>query len=132
RDLDVHDRLEHDRPTLAHRRQEVLAAGGDEGNLLAVDAVMLAVVDHYPHVDHRIAGDGAGGEHFAHALFHGRDELARNRAALDLVEELEAAPARQRLDAQVDLAELAGTAALLLVPVVAFRWRRDGFAVGDP
>jgi hypothetical protein len=34
-------------------------------------------------------------------------------------------PARQRLDAQVDLAELAGAAALLLVPMVAFRRRRD-------
>ena len=42
----------------------------------------------------------------------------------DLVDELEAAAARQRLDAQEDLAELAGAAGLLLVPVVALGGRR--------
>ena len=39
---------------------------------------------------------------------------------LTCVDELEAAAARQRLDAQEHLAELAGAAGLLLVPVVAF------------
>ena len=42
------------------------------------------------------------------------------------------AAARQRLDAQEDLAELAGAAALLLVPVVALGRRGDRLAVGDP
>jgi hypothetical protein len=70
-------------------------------------------------------------QHLAHALFHGRDELPGDGAALDLVDELEAAAARQRLDAQEHLAELAGAAGLLLVAVVAFGRRRDGLAVGD-
>jgi hypothetical protein len=69
-DLDVDDRLEDDRPGVAHRRQERLRAGGDEGDLLAVDAVVLAVVDDDAHVDHRMAGDRAGAEHLAHALLH--------------------------------------------------------------
>jgi hypothetical protein len=46
--------------------------------------------------------------------------VSRDRAALDLVDELEAGAARQRLDAQEHLAELAGAAGLLLVAVVAF------------
>jgi hypothetical protein len=41
------------------------------------------------------------------------------------------APALQRLHAQHDLAELAGTAALLLVAAVTFGGRGDGLAVGD-
>ena len=41
------------------------------------------------------------------------------------------AAARQRLDAQEHLAELAGAAGLLLVPVVAFGRRGDRLAVGD-
>ena len=36
------------------------------------------------------------------------------------IDELEAGAARQRLDAQVHLAELARAAGLLLVPVMAF------------
>ena len=55
-----------------------------------------------------------------------------NGAALDLVDELEACAARQRLDAQEHLAELAGAAGLLLVPVVAVGPGADGLAVGDP
>jgi hypothetical protein len=56
---------------------------------------------------------------------------ARDGAALDRVDELEAGAARQRLDAQVHLAELAGAAALLLVAVVALGRPRHGLAVGD-
>ena len=66
------------------------------------------------------------------ALLDRRDELAGDRAALDLVDELEAGAARQRLDAQEHLAELAGAAALLLVPMVALGRRGDRLAVGDP
>ena len=43
-----------------------------------------------------------------------------NRAALDLVEEFEAAAARQRFDAQEHFAELTGAAGLFLVAVMTF------------
>ena len=46
------------------------------------------------------------------------DELARDRAAEDLVDELEVAAARQRLDLDLAVAELAVAAGLLLVPAV--------------
>ena len=49
----------------------------------------------------------------------------------DRIDEFEAGAARQRLDAQVDLAELARAAGLLLVPGVAFGRRGDGLAIGD-
>ena len=130
-DLHVHHRLQHHRLSLAHRRDEGLLAGGDEGDLLAVDAVVLAVDHRHPHVDHRVAGDHAGFHRQPHAFFDRRDELARDRAALDHVDELEARTARQRLDLQMHLAELAGTAALLLVAELRLRRRADGFAEGD-
>ena len=44
-----------------------------------------------------------------------------HHAALDLVEELEALAARQRLEPQVHLAELAAAAGLLLVAVLVLR-----------
>ena len=44
--------------------------------------------------------------------------------------ELEALAARQRLEPQVHLAELAAPAGLLLVPVLALRLALDGLAVG--
>ena len=128
-DLQVDDRLEHLRPRLGDRVQERLLAGGDERDFLAVDRVVLAVVDDHAHVLQRIAGDRAAVQHLAHAFLHRGHELAGDGAALDLVDELEAAAARQRFDAQEHLAELAGAAGLLLVAVVAFglaaRWFRD-------
>ena len=48
----------------------------------------------------------------------GRDELTGDRAAEDVVLELEVAAARQRLDADLAVAELAVAAGLLLVPAV--------------
>ena len=92
---------------------------------------MLAVVDDAADVHHRIPGDGAGAQHLAHALFDRGDELPWNRSALDLVDELEPAAARHRLDAQEHLAELAGAAGLLLVAVMALGVGGDRLAVGD-
>jgi len=40
-------------------------------------------------------------------------------------------PFGERFNTEVDLAELAGTAGLLLVPVVAFRLAGDALPVGD-
>ena len=60
-DLDVDDRLEHDRPRLDDRVEERLAPGGDERDFLGVDRVVLAVVDDHAHVLQRIAGDRARG-----------------------------------------------------------------------
>ena len=58
-DLDVDDRLEHDRPRLGDRVEECLAPGGDERDVLRIDRVVLAVVDDDAHVLQREAGDEA-------------------------------------------------------------------------
>jgi hypothetical protein len=47
-----------------------------------------------------------------------RNELARHHAADDGIDELVAAAARQRLEADMHVGELAATARLLLVPVM--------------
>ena len=61
-----------------------------KGNFLRVHRVVLAVIDGYPDVLEREAGHGAAFQRLAHAFLHRRDELRRNRAADDLVLELEA------------------------------------------
>ena len=116
---------------LTHGIDGGLAAGRDEGDVLAVHRVGLAVKHRDAQIVHRKTGDDAVGQCLAHALFHRRHEHAGDDAALDHVDELEAGAARQRLDAQHHLAELAGAAALLLVAAVALGPARDGLAVGD-
>ena len=58
------------------------------------------------------------------ALLDRRDVLPRDRAAEDVVLELEVAAARQRLDPDLAVAELAVAAGLLLVPAVRLGRRR--------
>src|SRR6218665_112310 len=74
-DLDLHDRFEHGRTGLADRGHKGLATGGREGDVLAVDAVVLAVVHHDAPVDHGGAGDPAVGHPPPHPFSTG----GRNR-----------------------------------------------------
>ena len=66
------------------------------------------------------------------ALLHRRDVLPRDRAAEDVVLELEVAAAGQRLHADLAVAELAVAARLLLVAAVRLGRGRDGLPVRDP
>ena len=70
-------------------------------------------------------------DHYPHAFFHGGHELHWNRAALDLVTELQPGAALHRFDAQFHFSELARAAALLLVAIARGGHAGDGFAVGD-
>ena len=79
---------------------------------------MLAVVDADAQVLQCKAGDRALGQHLAHAFLDGRDELARDRAADDVVDELEARAARRA-------ARCAGT------PRRTARRRRSASCAGD-
>jgi hypothetical protein len=79
----------------------------------------LAVIDDDAHILDREAGDHAVGSAPGARPSRPRHEYAGDHAALDVVDELEAGAALQRLDLQVDLAELAGAARLLLVPAMA-------------
>ena len=65
------------------------------------------------------------------ALLDRRDVVARHHAAGDLVLELEAGAARQRLDLEHDVAELAVAAGLLLVAAALRDRLADGLAIAD-
>ena len=95
--------------------------GGHERDFLRIDRMVLAVVDDHAHVLQREARDRRLSSAPARrpSCTAGINVL-RNRAALDLVDELEAGAARQRLDLQEHLAELAGAAGLLLVAMMPF------------
>ena len=77
-------------------------------------AVIGAVDQRHRDVDHRKA-ERAVLERVDHALLDRRDVVARHHAAGDLLLEHEAGAARQRLDVEHDVAELAVAAGLLLV-----------------
>ena len=82
---------------------------------------MVRAVEHrHAEIDHRIAGEVAARPRVLDALLDRRHELARDRAAEDVVDELEIGAARQRLDFDLAVAELAVAAGLLLVPAVRF------------
>src|SRR5438309_166320 len=130
-DLDVHNGFEHDRPGLYQGVEKSFAAGGHERHVLRIHRVALAVVHGYAHILQRIARNESAIKDTAHPFLHRRDELVRDRAAFYRVDELEALAARERLDPQVDLAELAGAAGLLLVAAVALGARADGLAERD-
>ena len=73
--------------------------------------MVLAVDQRDANVDHRVAGEHAVLERLLAALLDRGDELARDRAAPDLVDEVEALAGR-RLEVDVDDAVLARAAGL--------------------
>jgi hypothetical protein len=89
RDLHLHDRLEDGGPALGDAVLERERARDLEGHLGAVDIVVLAVVKLHLEVHHRVARQEALQASFLDALLHRRPVVLRNRAAEDLVDELE-------------------------------------------
>src|SRR5689334_21204306 len=88
----------------------------------------FAVVHDHAHILQREAGYVTGLDDLSHALLNRGNELAWDRAALDRIHKLESFAARQRLDTQIDFAELACSARLLLVTIVSFSLRHDRLA----
>ena len=130
-DVDLDDGLQHDRPRLGDGVDKGALAGGDKGYLFGIHRMVLAVVDDYLHVLHRVTGDGALLEHLLDAFLHRGNELAGYRATHHLVGELEAGAPGQRFDFQEDFTELSRAARLLLVAMVAFGRAQDRLHVGD-
>ena len=87
------------------------------------------VVDRGAEVHHRIAGQVAAPPGVLDALLDGWHELPRDGAPENLVHELEVLAPRERLDANLAVAELAVSAGLFLVPAVGIRWHRDRLAI---
>src|SRR5690606_16677875 len=108
-----------------HGLLEPHRAGDLEGHFGGVDVVVLAVEQTHAEVDHRVPGEVASTARFLDALLDRRAEALRNSTAEDFVEELEIAAARQRLDADLAVGELAPTTGLLLVATVAIRGLLD-------
>ena len=80
---------------------------------------------------HHLEAERSLFERLDRAFLDRRDEVSRHHAAADLVLELEAGAARQRLDVEHDIAELAVAAGLLLVPAALDDAFLDGFVVAD-
>src|ERR1700674_2594025 len=124
-----HHWFEQNRPGLFQRILETHRGRYLKGHVRRIDIVIAAFVNRYPQVDQRIAGEEAFREGIAHALFHRRDELARNRAADDLIDEFEALAARQWLDLEPTVAVLSAAARLALVLALGLRAALDGLHV---
>src|SRR4051794_13140849 len=93
---------------------------------------MIGAVEHrHPEVDHRIAGEEAARARVLYPFLDRGHELPRDRAAENVVDELEVGAARERLDLDLAVAELAVSPRLFLVPAVRLGGGLDGFPVGD-
>ena len=128
--IDRDDRLEQHGPGLLESLSERGGRGGLERLLRTVDRVILAEIDFDLEVDDLVARDDSLFHLLAYALFDGGDVLAGNGAALDGVHEAESLAPVERPHPQVDLAELAAAAGLLLVSVVGLGIACDRLKVG--
>src|SRR5207248_5467978 len=107
-------------------------AGDLERALARVDLVVRAVDELDVAVDDRVAGEDARLHRLLDAEVDGRDELLRNLAADDLVDELVALARLGRLDVDDDVSVLAAAARLADEPAADLLDRpRDRLAVGD-
>src|SRR5690242_14330590 len=89
-----------------------------------------AVDDSDANIHDRIAGDNTALQRLLDTLFDARDKLLRNRSANDLVDKFKALTGLQRLDFQLAVAILAGTACLALKGNAGRRLAMDAFAIG--
>src|SRR5215211_1379959 len=101
--FDLEDGFEDHRIRLSQRRLEGLGGRHFEGDLGGVDLVEAAIDGGNGDVDDRIAGNGAALQRLFNTGLDRRDILARDRAADDLVLELEALASLARLDRQLDV-----------------------------
>src|SRR5215218_200347 len=130
-DLDGKDGLEKDGLRAARGLLEGERAGNLEGDFRGVRVVVLAIHERDADVDHRVAGLDARVERLLDALLDGRDELRRDRPALDSVDEVETL-AGGRLHVDVDDAVLARAAGLAHEATLdSLGLAADRLAIGD-
>src|SRR5579863_2491032 len=93
--------------------------------------MVLAIEQTHPEIDHWISGEITATPGILNAFFHRWTVVVRNRAAEDLVDEVELGAALHRLDLDPAVRELAASAGLLLVAAVTLGGLEDGFPVGN-
>src|SRR5260370_24479839 len=104
-------------------------AGNLESHVRGIDIVILDVVEDGAEVDYGETRQEAAGSGIADALFDGGNPVLRDGAAKDVVHELDALAALNRLHLDAAYAELAVATALLLVLAFDVGFPADGFAV---
>jgi hypothetical protein len=114
-------RLEQHRIALRHALAMPMRPALPESHVGRIDGVVGAVCQRHRHVHHREAAERPLVQVVGNADLHRGNELRRHHAAGDGLGELEARTARQRLDVEHHIAELAVPARLLLVAARAPR-----------
>ena len=130
-DLNVNDRFKDRRFSFGQGVKHGFSAGRDESNFLGVHRMALTVIDDNANVVDRVTGNIACIQSVTDTFFYSRDEVVRNCAAFDFVNEFETGSAFTRFNAKIDFTELAGAACLLLVASVTFSTLSNGFTVRD-
>src|SRR5712664_144085 len=128
-DLDVHDGFEENGTRLLHGFLEGERAGDFERHIGRVDIVILAVVEDGAEVHDGESRQEAPGSGIPDALLDGGNPVLRDGAAKDIVDELDALAALDRLHLDAAYAELAVATGLLLVLAFDVGLAADGFAV---
>ena len=93
--------------------------------------MIFAVVEAHAEIHHRKSRQKAALGRIAHALFHRRNPVLGNRAAENIVHELDSRAARQRLHLDAAHAELPVAAGLLLVLAFGVGLAANRLAVGN-
>src|SRR5207245_9331674 len=107
-------------------------SGNLEGDVRAIDFVVLAVNQEHTDVDDRVAGQHAFLQRFRTTLLHRDDELIGDRPAADLVHKFEAGTARHWLDVDETHTVLPVAAGLLHIASLRLGFTSDRFPVWDP
>src|SRR5258708_7490016 len=130
-DLDVHDGFEENGTRLLHGFLEGERAGNLESHVRRIDIVILAVVEDGAEVHDGESRQEAPGSGIPDALLDGGNPVLRDGAAKDIVDELDALAALDRLHLDAAYAELAVATGLLFVFAFDVGFTADGFAVRD-
>ena len=102
-----------------------------ERELRRIDFVILAVEQRGLDIHHRISGEHPVFHRLFDAVLDRADELARNGAALGAVDEFESAALAERLDPEIDHAELAMAAGLAHETSLGLGGLANRFAIRD-
>ncbi len=93
--------------------------------------MVRTVIETHANIDHGITGQIAAGHGFSHAFLDCGNIIARDRAADNLIDELETFPRRERLDLEPSIAELAAAPGLFFQLSLGAGATANGFLVRD-